>query len=167
MRKGQLINVGKMLRCRKCSRLVLRTRCVPYTTLSGTRSVQRLCWPCHNAVEKRRQLRDPEACRKYARAYKQRLADSGKLYAYHIKASYGLSVEQYNTLLLSQKGLCALCGRPETARSKSGKRPRPLAVDHDPRTGRIRGLLCFTHNVALGVLERLGVSKILRYLRHK
>jgi hypothetical protein len=46
-------------------------------------------------------------------------------------------------MLVSQEGVCLLCGSP----------PRPpysLHVDHDHATGRIRGLLCFTCNNALG-----------------
>ena len=46
----------------------------------------------------------------------------------------------YAALLAAQGGVCAICGRPP----KQGG--RKLHVDHDHRTGRIRGLLCFTCN---------------------
>ena len=51
---------------------------------------------------------------------------------------YGLSYHQYNKLLAHQGGVCAICRRPpKTMR---------LAVDHDHKTGQVRGLLCFFCN---------------------
>ena len=55
---------------------------------------------------------------------------------YHVK--YGISIEQYEKALDQQKGVCKICGRPP-------KRLR-LAVDHDHKTGRVRGLLCMRCN---------------------
>lgn len=45
---------------------------------------------------------------------------------------------EYAALLALQGGHCALC--PNTPKT------RRLAVDHDHRTGRVRGLLCFRCN---------------------
>ena len=50
----------------------------------------------------------------------------------------GVTDEDYALLLASQGGGCAICGNPP--------RTRRLHVDHDHKTGRIRGLLCFTCN---------------------
>ena len=61
----------------------------------------------------------------------------------HLKRKYGLTIQQYDTLLAEQGGGCAICGR----------KPRPdisLHVDHDHETGRLRGILCFRCNNALG-----------------
>ena len=49
-------------------------------------------------------------------------------------------------MLAAQGGVCALCHRPPLA----GK---TLHVDHDHATGRVRGVLCFTCNNALGDFE--------------
>lgn len=46
-------------------------------------------------------------------------------------------------MLQDQDGMCRICGRAWT-------RGRALHVDHDHATGRIRGLLWFTCNNALG-----------------
>lgn len=63
----------------------------------------------------------------------------------HVKKRYGLTREQYDALLHLQNGLCAICRRgPEG----SGK--QRLTVDHDHRTGEVRGLLCNHCNAALG-----------------
>ena len=68
----------------------------------------------------------------------------------HFKTKYGLTVAQYDEMFAAQGGCCAVCGRPES-RMKGGKVAR-LSVDHDHKTGKVRGLLCDKHNRALGLL---------------
>lgn len=61
----------------------------------------------------------------------------------YLLRTYGMSVEGYDALLAVQNGVCAICGQaPRNGYS--------LHVDHDHATGRVRGLLCFKHNNALG-----------------
>ena len=55
---------------------------------------------------------------------------------------FGITLEEYNKLLESQNGVCAICGKPP------GK--KQLAVDHDHETSRVRGLLCSNCNHGLG-----------------
>ncbi|WP_344824736.1 endonuclease VII domain-containing protein [Actinocorallia longicatena] len=59
-----------------------------------------------------------------------------------LKRAYGLTPEGVAAMIESQGGLCALCG------VKAAEH-----VDHDHRTGKVRGVLCFTCNVALGQLK--------------
>ena len=68
---------------------------------------------------------------------------------------YGLTPEEYDLLLSAQGGGCAICGRPETTRSNNGKSDEiaMLTVDHDHKTGRVRGLLCASHNKGLGCFD--------------
>lgn len=66
----------------------------------------------------------------------------------NLKRHYGLSLEDYQQMLASQGGGCAICASPH---SKRPKMPR-LVVDHDHKTGKVRGLLCSPCNVALGML---------------
>lgn len=58
--------------------------------------------------------------------------------------SYGISVADYDEMLESQGGGCYICG--------IGPVGRALDIDHDHRTGKVRGLLCSNHNRALGLL---------------
>ena len=58
---------------------------------------------------------------------------------------YGLSREKYFEILNEQGGLCAICGEDNGA--------RPLFVDHDHETMKVRGLLCNRCNSLIGVLE--------------
>ena len=69
--------------------------------------------------------------------------------AYYRQRKYGLSAADYQAMVEAQNGVCALCLRPETVKSRSGY-VRPLGVDHDHVTGRIRGLLCHHCNAGLG-----------------
>lgn len=60
--------------------------------------------------------------------------------------TYGITREQYDALYESQGRTCGICKRA-TGRSKR------LAVDHDHKTGYVRGLLCSTCNNILGYLR--------------
>jgi hypothetical protein len=66
---------------------------------------------------------------------------------------YGKNEEWYLATLEKQHGLCAICELPERAKRKDGKIQR-LCVDHDHRTGVVRGLLCTACNNRLGMLEK-------------
>lgn len=61
-----------------------------------------------------------------------------------------LSEAQFKELKESQKGLCAICQKPQVNRKG---RSRELAIDHDHQTGRVRGLLCDPCNLLLGYVE--------------
>jgi hypothetical protein len=63
-----------------------------------------------------------------------------------ILKTYGITSEQYEALYEAQGGSCYICQRA------SGKTKR-LAVDHDHRSGFVRGLLCSTCNKFLGHLR--------------
>jgi hypothetical protein len=53
----------------------------------------------------------------------------------------GVSDADYEALLAAQGGGCAICGNPP--------KTRRLDVDHDHKTGKVRGLLCHRCNRAL------------------
>lgn len=53
---------------------------------------------------------------------------------------YGITEEQYDEIYRTQQGCCAVCKR-----AASNFKHR-LAVDHDHKTGEIRGLLCLHCN---------------------
>lgn len=52
-----------------------------------------------------------------------------------------MTLEQYNAMLIEQKGVCAICGKSEEVSPKG-----VLSIDHDHTTGKVRGLLCDTCN---------------------
>lgn len=51
-----------------------------------------------------------------------------------------ITVSEWKALFEKQKNRCAICDRHSSEFKKS------LAVDHDHKTGRVRGLLCFSCN---------------------
>ena len=67
-----------------------------------------------------------------------RLKDGKERHRYN---TYGLWSSNYEALLESQGGVCAICGEP------------PTVVDHDHKTGKVRGLLCSGCNLALGHMK--------------
>lgn len=80
-----------------------------------------------------------------------------------LKRNYGLTLREYNKLYVKQDGCCAICGRHQQ------EIWRTLCVDHDHKTGKIRGLLCSNCNTALGLFqERRGLLfKAMQYLGRK
>jgi hypothetical protein len=69
-----------------------------------------------------------------------------------LRRSYGIGREEYLTILEAQGGVCAICRKPERRKIARGK-PTNLCVDHNHRTGKIRGLLCAGCNAAIGHLN--------------
>lgn len=76
-------------------------------------------------------------------AIQVRIANKAAAHAAAVERTYGITGEDYEALLAFQGGKCALCQRA------TGKSKR-LAVDHDHKTGEVRGLLCGTCNKILG-----------------
>ncbi len=71
---------------------------------------------------------------------------------YHIKSKYNLTIDEYNAISARQDHVCAICFKPETSKDRYGKL-KPLSVDHNHETGKVRGLLCHKHNMAIGIFE--------------
>jgi hypothetical protein len=64
-----------------------------------------------------------------------------------LRSTFGITLAEYNERLATQGGCCLLCLTPE-AESRHGV----LDVDHDHKSGYVRGLLCHQCNWALGIL---------------
>ncbi len=62
-----------------------------------------------------------------------------------LRRSYGITLEQYQSMEKQQNHGCAICGKPPEKRA--------LAVDHCHATGKVRGLLCAKHNTGIGLFE--------------
>lgn len=68
------------------------------------------------------------------------------------QSRYKITKEQYNQMLEQQNYRCAICLQIEALRSKSGN-IKALVVDHDHKTGMVRGLLCNKCNKGLGLFH--------------
>lgn len=99
---------------------------------------------------------------------------SGSYWNDHKKFIYikgtGLKVskELYFQILESQNHLCAICKRPESiVNSTLTMTPKRLAIDHDHKTGKLRGLLCHKCNVSIGSMDDSieTLEEAIRYLK--
>jgi hypothetical protein len=83
-----------------------------------------------------------------------------------MKTRYGVSPEEYKEMVSNQFNKCAICGNEETCLDSYGN-IRPLAIDHDHVTNKVRGLLCHKCNLGLGHfqddIDRL--QSAIQYLR--
>ncbi|MDQ1699749.1 MAG: hypothetical protein QOG34_1612, partial [Frankiaceae bacterium] len=74
---------------------------------------------------------------------------------YHLRHRYGLTSADVDAMIEAQGGTCATCdGKPEH-------------VDHDHATGKVRGVLCFNCNQALGNVRDNAetLTRLRSYLR--
>jgi hypothetical protein len=75
-----------------------------------------------------------EKRRDYGRKHPDRVRNTD------LQQRYGITLEDYRALLERQQGKCAICGVTEER----------LKVDHNHRTGKVRGLLCHLCNAMIG-----------------
>lgn len=73
---------------------------------------------------------------------------------------YGIAPSDFDRLAGEQGDCCAICELKPSD-------PRDLRIDHDHRTGAVRGLLCVKCNTGLGMLgdDLAGLTKALEYLK--
>lgn len=83
-------------------------------------------------MQKERKISNPDN--------KKKIAMRGRLKYY-----YGITIDEYNSLFVKQQGCCAICGKHQS------EFERALYVDHDHKTGKVRGLLCHKCNVGIGM----------------
>ena len=96
------------------------------------------CGECLNRKQRERYHKDPN----------KKSRDRAKA----LKKNYGMSVDDYNELLIDQGGRCAICGDPPP-KPKNKYAKKHLVVDHDHTTGKVRGLLCDKCNRCLGLMK--------------
>ena len=77
----------------------------------------------------------------------------------HLKTAYGITIQDYDNILASQGGKCAIC--------KGGTSKRHFAVDHNHRSGQIRGLLCARCNTGLArFMDEISLlRRAVRYMK--
>lgn len=73
----------------------------------------------------------------------------------HLKATYGLSLVQWELMFAEQGGKCLICNQKKTL----------MCVDHDHETKVVRGLLCKDCNSGLGLFHDNPTS-LLRAFKH-
>ncbi len=79
---------------------------------------------------------------------------------------HGLTLDQYHALVERQDFCCAICGNEPPPQNGRRGNVDNFVIDHDHQTGRVRALLCWPCNAALGNLrdEPEVARKITEYL---
>jgi hypothetical protein len=110
--------------CAKC--LLPKSERRFYKRHYGAKTRYNTCKDCHRIYESKRRTQLPN----YHRARYLR--------------KYGLTLDQYNQMLIEQNGVCAICFNGQK---------RALSVDHSHLSNRVRALLCGACNALLGLAK--------------
>ena len=102
------------------------SKCKENKPLEAFGSHHSWCLECKREDAKARRSRDP----------------LGAFFVF-VKSKYGISKQEYEVLLASQDDKCAICGG---CCAEKGK----LSLDHDHKTGKVRGFLCQGCNHGIG-----------------
>jgi hypothetical protein len=133
-------------KCRVCGEVLTEKNWYWYFRKSrkGISLICKTCW-----YKKRRDWdkNNPEKSKAITHRAHLKRKDKNRNCIY--KREYGITLEEYNTILLKQNGKCAICGS-ETVGRKTDKN---FIVDHDHKTGKVRGLLCHKCNAILGMAQ--------------
>lgn len=115
------------------------------------------CKPCSSKASIESARRHPEKHRASMRKWRENNPKSHRPGV--LKRLYGMTMPEYQVLLVSQAGRCAICTRPPTD-------DKLLHVDHNHVTGKVRGLLCQQCNHAIGLLQddRAVIQQALNYV---
>lgn len=83
----------------------------------------------------------------------------------HLVYDFGITLEDYNDMLIKQDFKCAICGSKLPKNSKA----KHFVVDHDHKTGKVRGLLCQCCNFGLGQFQDNieNLKNAIRYLEER
>lgn len=141
-------------RCSKCKAfwtLEGFQRSGPILKSTGLQAWSSWCRLCQRTYARLKYQSRPDLQASHAERYRQKTRDV------HLLKTYGISEADYNLIHVAQGGCCKICGQPQLTQW--------LAVDHDHKTGRVRGLLCSRCNLAVGWFEDLDhVERIMDYL---
>ena len=112
-------------------------------------------YPSH--VKYKKSEKGKATARRYSLKHKARIKEYKRNHRY--KAIYNITLADYDKLYKEQNGVCAICGLPEVCMR--------LQVDHNHKTGKVRGLLFLHCNNILGKAKDSieTLEKAIQYLK--
>lgn len=102
--------------------------------------------PEHHKEKRREWLKKTNYGKIYLKEWKGRPGNKDKIKFYNVKASYGITKEEYFLVLEEQKHKCGICDNNLTDKNR--------AFDHCHITKKNRGFLCNKCNSNLGWYEK-------------
>lgn len=123
-----------MKTCKSCNQTKLTTEF--YSNKAKKDKLATYCKDCHRTKNKQ-----------WAKEKPKDKADARR--RWHLKNKYGITLEDYDTMLEAQNYSCAIC-KTDTPKTGGTGPATHFAVDHSHRTGKVRGLLCHSCNTSLG-----------------
>lgn len=117
-----------VLRCIKCDDI--KWSCEVYKSSIRKSKQACVCKPCHKNANRNWRMRNGNG---QVRNWQNRGLD--------------FTLDDYDLLYKRQEGKCAICSATQSVEG------RELSVDHNHKTGEVRGLLCFNCNTILGKVK--------------
>lgn len=160
-------------RFKKAIKMKQCTKCKKYkeNKLFSRRGKNGFCsWCKECANEDRRRWYRENNQLQIERSKKYRKDHPDKTKNTKLNQKYKISIEQFNAMNETQKGVCAICLRHDTYKHKKTNERPALSVDHDHFTGKVRGLLCGNCNRAIGLFKdsiKLMESAVSYLRKHK
>lgn len=157
MKKVEDVRRADMKKCNRCN--VFRHMDMFYPYLNK----ENRCKIC--VSELRKEDYKKKQARVVARVSKYRKENPEKIRDTKLKQAYGVGIDYYDAKLKEQNGVCGACKK--NARNMwRGKLVR-MALDHDHKTGKPRGILCIKCNRALGLLEEnpTTINNLIDYIK--
>lgn len=156
-----MLNLTDTKKCYGCKQILPRTVEVFGRARCRKDGLKQYCKVCSNAMSS-----TPKAKALHKKAFRRRMSDpayaerrSQKDREARLKCVYGLTLSQYDEILVSQGGCCAIC-KDVFPKNKKLR----VCVDHDHATGKVRGLLCFCCNHGMHFIDREGwVDEAMKY----
>jgi hypothetical protein len=164
-----------IMKCRKCGAELVPGENVTPSWVSHGNYICRVCfneWRRENYkksgkyIKQRYYLKHREEILEKARLYRERNREllrqrdreryktqREKRREIEFRSKYGISRAEADRLREQQGGLCPICHKPLDAFSKNQYGKYDGVVDHDHKTGRIRGIICSRCNSILGFAQ--------------
>ncbi len=101
------------------------------------------------AKKSQKKIRSTDAYKEKKRQYRSQESYKNKRRNNDLLKKFGITIETYQEMLKNQNNVCSICNTVK----QENEQTRLLAVDHDHRTGAIRGLLCRRCNVMIGLSD--------------
>jgi hypothetical protein len=85
---------------------------------------------------------------------------------WYYKRKYGITLDERDSLLIQQEGLCAICETPVVFTKDSRNIGNSAVIDHCHGEGHIRGVLCGHCNTGIGAFKDKikSLEQAIRYL---